>query len=118
MQAKVTHLFILAVLIVAPASGCKSSRHHEPSWAENMAANTKYSTQQSTPSYNPPMADEWVCPMHRSYKRPEPGKCSICQMDLVRSSELPAEGQPSSNSGHSHSSGAGHSGSSGCGHCG
>jgi hypothetical protein len=117
MSAKVNILLILAVLFVVPAMGCKSSRHQESSWAE-MAANTKYSTQQSTPSYSPPVADEWVCPMHPSYKKSEPGKCSICHMDLVRSSELPEGGEPSSESGHSHSSGSGHSGSSGCGHCG
>jgi Cu(I)/Ag(I) efflux system membrane fusion protein len=34
------------------------------------------------------MADKWICPMHPSVVRNEPGKCDICGMDLVTTESL------------------------------
>ncbi len=120
MLRTVLWLAALALLVVLPALGCRKTQ----------PAPTGYSPLGFTPApatdIYPPLggavvaADQWVCPMHRTFKLPQPGKCSICGMDLVHSSTLSGADKPSSGSGHSHSSGSGdsHSSGSGCGHCG
>lgn len=118
MLTKINKLPIVGVLFLLSAIGCKSAQRHDVSWAKEMASNTTYAAPQPTSSYTLPSANEWVCPMHPRMIQTEPGKCSICGMDLVRSDDLSSASNPASESGHSHSSGSGHSGSSGCGHCG
>jgi type II secretion system protein G len=34
-----------------------------------------------------PSVTSWTCPMHPQIKQPKPGKCPICQMDLITPSE-------------------------------
>ena len=119
MLTEINELLIAGVLFLVPTIGCKSTQRDESSWANEMASNTTYAAPQPTSSYTLPAADEWVCSMHPSFRRSEPGKCSICGMDLVRSGGPSSANDPGSGSEHSsHSSGSGHSGSSGCGHCG
>ena len=120
MLTKINKLLIVGVLCLLPTIGCKSTKHNDLSWANEMASNTTYAAPQETSSRTLPVAadddeDEWVCPMHPSVKQSQPGKCSICGMDLVRSGGTSSANDPASGSGHSHSSGSGHSGSSGCG---
>ncbi len=48
---------------------------------------------------DPNMAGKWICPMHPSVVKPEPGKCDICGMDLVTTESLgyvtaDAQGEP------------------------
>ena len=109
---------VVGVLFLLSAIGCKSAQRQEVSWAEEMASKTIYASPQPTSSYTLPSVNEWVCPMHPRMIQAEPGKCSICGMDLVRSDDLSSASAPYAGSAHSHSSGSGHSGSSGCGHCG
>ena len=117
MLTKINKLLIVGVLFLVPTIGCKSTQRNDPSWANEMASNTTYAAPQPTSSHTLPAAadDEWVCPMHPSFRLSEPGKCSICGMDLVRSDGPSSANDPASESEHSHSSGSGHSGSSGCG---
>jgi len=47
----------------------------------------------------PELAGKWICPMHPSVVKPEPGQCDICGMDLVTTESLgyvaaDAPGQP------------------------
>ena len=120
MLTRINGLVIVGALFVVSVVGCKSAQHHESNWANEVASNTVYEAPEPTSSYTLPAADEWVCPMHPRVKQSEPGKCSICGMDLVRSDDLQSGEQSSSHSGHSHSSGSegSHSSGSGCGHCG
>ncbi len=119
MLTNINSLLIVGGLFLVPMIGCKSPQTHEPDWAEQMASNTTYATPQSTSiSSLPAPEDEWVCPMHPTFKQSEPGRCSICGMDLVRSDDRSSANDRASESGQSHSSGSGHSGSSGCGSCG
>ncbi|MHC4755781.1 MAG: efflux RND transporter periplasmic adaptor subunit, partial [Planctomycetota bacterium] len=37
---------------------------------------------------DPELAGKWICPMHPSVIKNEPGKCSICEMPLVRTESL------------------------------
>ncbi|MHC4177125.1 MAG: heavy metal-binding domain-containing protein [Planctomycetota bacterium] len=111
---------IPALLAVLPAVGCRQT---QPTPAEYPP--TGFTARPSADIYPPPggappAADQWVCPMHPTFQLSYPGKCSICGMDLVRSSELSGARESSSGSEHSHSSGSGdsHSSGSGCGHCG
>ncbi len=119
MLTKIDKLLIVGVLCLPPTIGCRSAQHHDSSWAHEMASSTTYATSQPTSSHTIPVADdEWVCPMHPSFKQSEPGKCSICGMDLVRTDSQSSVTDPASGPKHSRSSGSGHSGKSGCGHCG
>ena len=117
MLTKINGLLIVGALFVVCVIGCKSANHHESNWANEMASNTVYPPPELTPSYTLPAANEWVCPMHPQVKQPEPGKCSICGMDLVRSDNLSRMGGSSSGSGHSRSEGSRSKGS-GHGCCG
>jgi len=117
MLTTINKLLIVGLLFLVPAIGCKSSQHHDSGWANEMALNTTYATPQPRSNHTLPAAadDEWVCPMHPSFRQSEPGKCSICGMDLVRSGGPTSANDSASGSGHSHSSGSGHSKSSGHG---
>lgn len=117
MLIRINKLLILGALLVGFVIGCRSPQHHESSWANEMAANTTYDTPESRSNHTVPAAEEWVCPMHPRFKLSHPGKCSICGMDLVRSSKLSDAEKASSGSGHSHSSASGQSHSSECGSC-
>ncbi len=116
----INKLLIVGVLCLVPTIGCKSTRRNDSSWANEMASNTTYAAPQPASSHTLPAADadEWVCPMHPSVKQSQPGKCSICGMNLVRSGGRSSADDSASGSGNSHSSGSGHGGSSGCGSCG
>ena len=37
---------------------------------------------------DPEMAGKWICPMHPSVVKPQPGQCDICGMDLVTTESL------------------------------
>ncbi|OHB65440.1 MAG: hypothetical protein A2Y77_09725 [Planctomycetes bacterium RBG_13_62_9] len=37
---------------------------------------------------DPDLAGKWICPMHPSVVKPEPGQCDICGMDLVTTESL------------------------------
>jgi Cu(I)/Ag(I) efflux system membrane fusion protein len=37
---------------------------------------------------DPEMAGKWICPMHPSVVKTEPGQCDICEMDLVTTESL------------------------------
>jgi Cu(I)/Ag(I) efflux system membrane fusion protein len=37
---------------------------------------------------DPDLAGKWICPMHPSVVKPQPGKCDICGMDLVTTESL------------------------------
>ena len=37
---------------------------------------------------DPDMAGKWICPMHPSVVKTEPGTCDICEMDLVTTESL------------------------------
>lgn len=37
---------------------------------------------------DPRLAGKWICPMHPSVVKDEPGKCDICEMPLVRTESL------------------------------
>jgi hypothetical protein len=118
MFTKINTLLIVGFLFLVPPSGCKSTQRHDSSWAYEKAANTTYPEPPPRSSHTQPADDEWVCPMHPSFRQSEPGKCSICGMYLVRSGDLSSATGRACGSAHSHSSGSGHSGSTGCGHCG
>lgn len=106
---KTTYLVLGIVLLVSPI-GCKSTHHRDVTWGNDMASNANYA---------PPLpVDEWVCSMHPMIKQSEPGTCSICGMDLVRSNSPRVAHNPAPTLGHSHSSGSSHSGSPGGGCCG
>ena len=119
MLTKINKLLIVGALCLVPTMGCKGTQHHGSSWGNEMASNVTYDAPQPTSSHTPPAAhDEWICSMHPTFRQTEPGVCSICGMDLVRSGGPSSANDPASESGDSHSSDAdhsGHSGSSGCG---
>ena len=108
----VSMLAMLALAVVLPAVGCRKPRPTPASYSPVGVASTPASV--AAPAA---VADEWVCSMHPNYRLPQPGKCSICGMDLVHSSELSAAEKPSPASGRSHSEGS-HSKGSGGGCCG
>lgn len=100
MLDKASALVMIGLLLLMPAVGCKSTKPKPPTYPPVDFTPTPMS------GLGPAVADEWVCPMHPNFRLPQPGKCSMCGMDLVHSSE-------SSGSGHSqhegsHSSGSGH----------
>lgn len=105
MSYRLSRLLMLAVMIVVSNTGCRQTR----------PTPEVYPPIGFTPTPTSGVADEWVCPMHRTFKTPQPGKCSVCGMDLVHSSELPPAEKPSAESGHSHSSRSGRFRSSGLG---
>jgi len=37
---------------------------------------------------DPDLAGKWICPMHPSVVKPQPGKCDLCGMDLVTTESL------------------------------
>ena len=121
MLTKINKLLIVGALCLVPTIGCKGPQRHDSNWGDEMASNVTYDAPQTASSHTLPVAEEWICPMHPTFKQSEPGKCSICGMDLVRSGGPSGANDPASGSGDSHSSGAdhsghsGHSGSSGCG---
>ncbi len=117
MLTTIDKLLVLGVLLVVPLVGCKNSRRSEPDWAREMARETTYEVTDSRSGYVLPAAHEWVCPMHVQIKQSQPGRCSICGMNLVSSDELSRTGGSSSGSEHSHSAGS-HSKGSGGGCCG
>ena len=110
MLGKVFGLVMIGLLVVMSTVGCKSTT---PTSAVYPPVNF---TPTPMSGLAPAVADQWVCPMHRNFRLPQPGKCSMCGMDLVHSSELSGAETPSSGSEHSHSSGSGNSHSSGSGH--
>jgi hypothetical protein len=118
MAGKVSWPTMLALLIVIAAIGCRKT---QPAPAQYSPMG--FTPAPSTDIYPPPggvpvAADQWVCPMHPTFRLSQPGKCSICGMDLVHSSELSgAQQESSSGSEHSHSEGS-HSKGSGGGCCG
>ena len=115
----IRRLAILGALFLMPMIGCRSSDHHAASYPAQASSMPDYaSVELPPPGYDPGTADEWTCPMHPRFKSPEPGKCSICGMDLVRQGDSSPAERRSSESGHSHSSGSGDSHSSGGGCCG
>jgi len=118
MSYRILWLVIATTLVVLPAFGCKSTRPKPSDYAELHTPVLPSSVAEPTRARTTPSVDEWVCPMHAQVKSSEPGQCSICGMDLVRSGD--SSGARESGSGHSHSSGSGHKkhSGSGCGHCG
>ncbi len=110
MLDKVSSFVMIGLLVLVPALGCKSTKPKPPVYPPVNFTPTP------TSGLAPAVADQWVCPMHPNFRLPQPGKCSMCGMDLVHSSELSGAEAPSSGSGNSHSSGSGHSSSSGSGH--
>lgn len=121
MFHKTALVILVAGLTVPNVSGCKSTRAAAPSDAAPYLERSSAAADSAVSA-----AEEWVCPMHPRMTQTQPGKCSICGMDLVRSSELSAEDDTppeskhsrSSDSGHSRSSDSGHSHGSGMGCCG
>jgi len=120
MLCRISRLAMLALLVVIPVVGCRKTQP-TPATYPPMG----FTPMPSTDIYPPPggapaAADQWVCPMHPTFRLSQPGKCSICGMDLVHSSELSAAQESSSGSERSHSerSGNSHSKGSGCGSCG
>jgi len=110
---------ILGALLAASLIGCRSAPHRASDWTTEMAANTTYaSPADQTAGHPSPADDEWVCPMHPQVRRPEPGECPACGMDLVRADRSDDGESAPARSARSHGSGASHSPSSGCGHCG
>jgi len=101
MLIEVKKLLILGALVIVPAIGCRGHHPHGLSWAAQMASNTTYAAPESTPG-DTVAADEWVCPMHRSVRLSDEGKCSICGMDLVRLGDLSHAEESSSGSGCPH----------------
>ncbi len=122
MLRTISILGVLMLVVVLPAVGCRKTKP-----AAVVSSPMGFPLDPSAAAYTPPggypapgrvpaVANEWVCSMHRTFKMPQPGKCSICGMDLVHVSELPGPQESSSRSGHSqHSSGSGRSSSSGSG---
>jgi hypothetical protein len=107
-------LLILGIPCLVLMIGCKSSQHHDSSWIDSPATSAAYASALPTPSYTPLVVrDEWSCPMHPRFRQPEPGKCSICGMDLVRSGSPSSANSPANASEYSHSSDTSHSGHSG-----
>ncbi len=104
MLQRVSVLVMLAMLVVLPAVGCRKTR----------PAPATYPPVGFTPTPTSGVADDWVCSMHPTFRMPQPGKCSICGMDLIPASEL--SGAQGSSSG-SHSEGS-HAKGSGGGCCG
>lgn len=117
MLRRISWFVMLALLVALPAIGCKNTRPTPAGHSPAGFTPTPPSGVDPAVSRTPEVAEEWVCPMHPQVRMSQPGRCSICGMDLVRSSESSGA---SSGSGHSDSSGSGHSHSSGsgCGHCG
>ncbi len=121
MLRTVSIVIMLALVVVPPAVGCR-----KPQPTPTPYSPVGLTPMPSTDIYPPPggistVTEEWVCSMHPTFKMPQPGRCSICGMDLVPASELSGPQESSSGSGHSqHSSGSGnsHSSGSGCGSCG
>ncbi len=117
MSHRLLYPIVVAVMVVLSNTGC---RHARPTSEVYPTVGTPMP---STDIY-PPLgsasvrADQWVCPMHPRIRQSEPGKCSMCGMDLVRLSELSGAEKASSGSEHSHSPGSGHSSGSGGGCCG
>lgn len=111
MLRAVLVLVMLALVVVLPAIGCRKARP-TPTFYPPIGI-----TPTPTSGVAPAVADEWVCPMHPTFKMSQPGKCSICGMDLVHASESSGAQGSSSASGHSHSEGS-HSKGSGHSCCG
>ena len=111
MLGKVVSLVMIGLLVVMSTVGCKSTKPKPPVYPPVQFTPT------ATSGLAPTVADQWVCPMHPNFRQSQPGKCSICGMDLVHSSEVSGAETPSSGSEHSHGGGS-HSSGSGCGHCG
>ena len=120
MVGKVSWAAMLAFLIVIAVVGCRKTQPTPATYSPMGFTPAPSADVYPPPGGAPAVADQWVCPMHRTFKLPQPGKCSICGMDLVHSSELSGAQESSSGSGHSRSSGSAdsHSSGSGCGHCG
>ncbi len=112
MLRVVLMMVVLPLLVVLPAVGCRNKRPAPDPYSSSVFTPTPTAAAASAAA-----ADEWVCPMHTNYRLPQPGKCSICGMDLVHSSDLSDTEKPSSKSEHSHSEGS-HSKGSGGGCCG
>ncbi len=115
MLTEINKLLIVGALCLVPTIGCKGTQRHDTSWGNEMASKVTYDAPQTASSHTLPVAEEWICSMHPTFRQSEPGKCSICGMDLVRSGGPSGANDPASGSGDSHSPGSGHSGSSGHG---
>jgi hypothetical protein len=102
MLLKIKMSLVLVALVIVPAIGCRGHHPHGLSWPTPLASNTTYAAPVSTPSDTVAADDEWVCPMHRSVKLSDQGKCSTCGMDLVRLGDLSHAKQSSSGSGCPH----------------
>ncbi|NQT13184.1 MAG: hypothetical protein HQ582_10575 [Planctomycetes bacterium] len=102
MLIKIKKSLILGALVIVPAIGCRGHHHHGSNWATQMASNTTYAAPEPTSSDTVAAADEWVCPMHRSVRLSDRGKCSICGMELVRLGDLSREEESASGSGCPH----------------
>ena len=110
MLGKVLSSVTIGLLVVMPV-GCKSAKPKPPVYPPVNFTPTP------TSGLAPAVADQWVCPMHPKFRLSQPGKCSICGMELVHASEVSDTEKPSSKSEHSHSGGS-HSEGSGHGCCG
>ena len=66
-------LFV-ATLTLAPLAGCRNTRPSAPAYAGAIEA---------APVRSIPADRVWTCPMHPGVRRPEPGTCPVCSMDLV-----------------------------------
>ncbi len=104
-ECKVLRLVVLTMLVMVSANGCRSTKPKPASYPPVGLQPTPATSLEPGSNYALPAADQWVCPMHPNFKLPQPGKCSICGMDLVHSSELSGAQESSSGSGHSHSQG-------------
>ncbi len=116
MLRVVSMLIIPALLVVLPAVGCKNTQPTQPAYPPAGYTPALASDMYPPPERVPAVANEWVCSMHPTFSVPQPGRCSLCGMDLVHVNELSSTQGSSSGSGHSHSSDSGNSHSSASGH--
>lgn len=108
-----TAWYALGVILVVATIGCRNPQRQKSDYYTEMAKHTVYDPYSPSPSASSePANSEWTCPMHPQIQENQPGKCSICGMDLTREGESsPNMGNSSS---HSTPSSGSHSKKSGC----
>ena len=115
MSNRLLCLIMIALMFVLSHTGCRNPRPAPVVYPPVGFTPTPSEDIYPPPGGDPAKAGQWVCPMHPQVRQSEPGKCSMCGMDLIRSSESSGADQRSSESEHSHSPETGRSQSSGSG---
>ena len=110
--------YALGTLLLVATIGCQNPRRQKSDYYTEMAKHTVLDPYSPSQSRSPePASNKWTCPMHPQIQGTQPGKCSICGMDLIREGESSTTGAASQSS-DSHSAPSNRSRSRGSGCCG